>query len=422
MISGISFLNNFRCCQFSFGTRKNLPKNGLKKDTFEKQNISNMCKKELLTPKAIEDVLSKYNSVRYLGSIPQAWLSDVDEDKKESARERLKEEFSNFARRTSCNCDSYNTKYSDDLAIYAFCESFEEITGKIPKIEYLDEGTIGRTFKLSIDNEDYVVKTFFKDPDTYGYYSTHGKGAEVLAAAYTQKHSKKGQYADFHFGKFARENDNDGFLVTKYVDFNNSQKSPITNNLLKLVQRTPVESYDKYNIKNTIFDTIVDYGGLKKGGYLNKKQYRFQREILEAIDNGDYEKYKNILEENKDDKDFNFVSDTIHMQLNLMLLYCFLKSETIGIKPFEHDDERYKLAHEPKYLKFYSMLEFAIRESDKKAYSAIVEKYKDVKEFQEVLKFYNDDMPDDEKVYFSQKMSATQHAYLMETLEKFQIL
>ena len=176
-----------------------------------------------------------------------------------------------------------------------------------------------------------------------------------------------------------------------------------------------------YKFLDKIYDTTIDYGALNKGIYKNSEQYKLHRQILETIDCGDYEKYQKILEKNKG-KNLDTVLETIQMTFNLGFLCRFLKGETIGIKPFKPDDVYYKIATKPKYLRFYSMLEYAIHESNNDDYNAIVEKYKNSKEFNFVLKYYNKDMEQQELSRIYSKMIATQDKYLMSVLEKFDII
>lgn len=360
----IKAINNF-CSIISPLIKKPVSMLKLKKqpscDIFEKksQSIGNYLKAHALKPKDVEKILEVYpETSRYIGSLPNQWINFLPKDEIAPKSKEVFEAFSKFARKTYIkHCPR---------------EVFDKQAGKLKKklvkilnlkeeqvsVYYYKSGSVGNTFKIRVENEDYTnnfyILKVFKEGATKNFYenSLHWKGSEVLNAAYAQKNSPKGNFAKFYFGKFARMSDKDGFLVTEFISDYNAKQIHMKNPVINLLRNNFV-AMDAHS-KNNIKDTILDFGGLlldnSKLTTDEKKVFRF---ILEALDDKNPKRLEEILSKHKDSS----------------LLKKVRQSYNDSLKECNNTPEswRFKIGNSPYFLSWQEMNEIVCESYDSQA-------------------------------------------------------
>lgn len=177
-------------------------------------------------------------TTRKVGEIPNDWLEKVNKKDKKKAIDKIYRAIENF------RLDESEEELSKKL---------EEILNKKVKISYIDEGTFGKCYKISIENaKDYCLKIFKNNLDIN---SDHGAHVEVQNALIANNYSD--EYVKFYFGKVAPKNYADSFLITQFLsdDIKTEQTRESWN------QKYIIYNTDT-NVKNQINDTFIDFGGI----------------------------------------------------------------------------------------------------------------------------------------------------------------
>lgn len=378
------------------------------------RNLTSFLKKELKTPKQVEQILKECpQTSRHIGALPSDWLTNIPKSERADYTKKISGLFSYFAQKTSLPRKIEGEAFNETVS--EFGKRLQALTGQNVEVSYLGKGTIGRTFKIKVGKNTYVSKSFFPDPQKHGYYSSHGKGAEICNASFASKHAVKGQFADFYFGKFARHDDNDGFLVTKFIDINNARISRIKNKSLNLFLESKVFSNDSFNIENSILDTVLDYGAVSKGYLKNDKRFKIQRLLKEAIDTDNSDKYNIILKKFKG-HDLDFVLKETKENLSEALESLEVIKTITGLSSLKSKEA--KLVTSDKHNKLYRLINTSIRKGNRKEYESIVTQYKNSKELKEVLEIYNFDMKDDILQAIDTKVHLTENERIISVLKK----
>ncbi len=392
--------------------------NNLSIDTIQikHRNLTSYLKKELRSPKHVEQILEQCpETSRHIGSLPSSWLDNIPKANRAEYTKRISNLFSDFAKQTSLSRKISNEVFEEITADFA--KKLQLYTNQNIEVSFLGKGTIGRTFKIKANNEEFVIKTFYPDPVKYGYYSSHGKGAEICNASYASKHAIKGEFADFYFGKFARQNDNDGFLVTKFINFKNARMSNIKNKILDCLLGNKVISHDQFNKDNCVLDTILDYGALETSYIYNDKQQKLIRLIKDAINTSNKSKFNNILQKYKG-SDLDYVLKRIKGDF-MEHFEDFEMSCKLGVYQKPSNSIASKIITSNTHNKLYRLLDKAIKAGDRKEYEAIIVHYKDSKVLDEILKYYNYDLEAKVLNNFNKQVSYVENEKLLTTIENF---
>ncbi len=266
-------------------------------------DLTQLVRTKFHTPNQFIEVLNKHpKASRFLGVVPESW-SGGSADK----AAQIQAVFTKFAKST-CVPDTKEMLVLDipyDFKIKIAAKMLElkmnKILGKKTHIEPLDSGAYGKTFILNDGKENFVIKTFHTGMD--GGYSIHGRGAEVLNACFASENATKGEFSDFYFGQFARKDDKDGFLVTKYIDKTNaSAENVIGRRLYDWAQYIKVAD-DCF--ENHIGGTIIDFGHLEVNEDLADRKMRFiVKLIVETIDAQKADRIKPIIKQYGKTKEF----------------------------------------------------------------------------------------------------------------------
>ncbi len=89
--------------------------------------------------------------------------------------------------------------------------------------EYLTQKEIGKVFTLKVGDKDYIYKCFHSNVSEF-FSRSHGKIMETSRAPYAEKKGCK-TFAKFYFGKLAKEDTKDGFIITKFEDITKKTNS-----------------------------------------------------------------------------------------------------------------------------------------------------------------------------------------------------
>lgn len=365
----------------------------------DKVDLERYARKDLRSSAQAESIIMKYpQTSRYIGSLPYKWLEDVPEEDRKAYTDRVFELFSDFAKKVSCPRESYPGDYVKQIE--EFSADLEHITGKKSKAAYLNQGTIGRAYKFSVGDDDFVVKTFFTNPLALGYYSRHGKGAEILSAVYAKYNAPKGDFADFYFGKFAGKDDLDGFIVTKFIDYDNAKVSYTKNLVLDRVSKHPVTCNNIVN--NTVADTVVDYGEIRKGQLSSKRQYKIQRLIMQAVLSEDIDKLNEICRK-YEGPDLDSVLYGLKESFNFYILHSnyYNDVDILGA-------DEIKILTSDRYNRLFKLLFEAINNYDDKSYKVILDKYAGTDELEYVLRLYNNKMSEEQREIFARRIRKTE--------------
>lgn len=390
-------------------------KNGQQTQDIKHRHLTSYCKNDLMSARHIEAVIKNCPSTsRYVGSLPYQWLKDVPYDKRSEFSKKIFDLFSKFAKNMKIGTNS-ESETLDEHYMNLFCRDFFEITHKKPKLSKLGSGTIGRTFKFDVDNESYVIKTFYTGQTGYGYYSTHGKGTEILSALYVDKNYPKNDYAKFYFGKFARRNDYDGFMVTKYINSKNAHVKTDKITVADYFKIQRVNNDDSLGYENRILDTIIDYGGISKPDTQHSIEvYKMQRMLLEAIYSGNFKNYQALLKKYSSKDLDEVISHSVYFLSNIINLYkenCFEND----IEPIEDTS----IITNKLKNRIYRLLVQAMKIGSIKMLNDVISEYGKTKEFGEVIKTYNPEMPLGERSRIETSIQLREYLIIENTMQRF---
>lgn len=265
-------------------------------------NLANYLGKNLYNVRQVEKMLRQCPSLkRDVGDIPFFWFRKITQENLRVKKQKIFDLFANFALKIYSPQNMPLEKFSRDIEI--FRKSLSEILQEKINIEFLGEGAIGKAFKLSIGEKNCTLKLFHQqDKSLQSYTSGHGKGAEILVASYAKANEKVNKFAKFFFGRFARENDNDGFFITDFVTENSARKISSKNIIWERL-KSFLYSYDAYRKDNMIGNTVVDYGNLKIHPLLKNKTTRWLvNHLINALEHKNMFMCKNIFEKYKNTK------------------------------------------------------------------------------------------------------------------------
>lgn len=184
------------------------------------------------------------------------------------------------------------------------------------KIEILDAGMVGQTFKINVNGQNFVLKAFHSTPQNSG----HGNYDELSSAVFAGKNDPK-HYAKFYFGRFGENND--GYILTKFIDENTKGLNPNKFSFKEVTRVT--DSYDKGH--NVIGSKIIDYGQVHAESIIANFTYE-ERKILKALssalDDNNKTQIENIITKYSAFEEFanpmKYIQGIVHS-------YCFRHSD-----------------------------------------------------------------------------------------------
>lgn len=210
-------------------------------------DFSEFLKKNYLNVDSMDKLITAFPNIsRNVGELPKGWISDNANIKE--VRDSVCEEISQFS-------------YHGDMNLLQ--KNLSTVLNKEVEVKYESRGRLGVGFKVRVEGADDVcLKVFYKDIKDYDR-NLHGQYIEPQSALFANNHSDK--FVKMFFGRVASSKDNDGFMVTQFLD---DGTEPISTNP-EDVQSYNIEHNDSTPNHNMIHNKIFDFGGMK----VNKKFY-----------------------------------------------------------------------------------------------------------------------------------------------------
>ena len=177
---------------------------------------------------------------RKIGELPKDWLKSRSKDEKEDITNEVYSLIGRFQK-------IRNTEKLE--------EGLKNILQKNVSVEPIGEGKFGICYKVSVEGcRDCCLKIFYKFPLFKAVLPVHGAHVEPQAGMFLNSHSK--DFVKMYFGKVAGKNDNDGFLVTQFLD---EKTVPYINQSAK-ADGYKIHHFD-LNEENMVKNITIDYGG-----------------------------------------------------------------------------------------------------------------------------------------------------------------
>lgn len=173
-----------------------------------------------------------------VGELPSDWTEGSEED---NIKEKVFEAIEEFQKNSDIKA------LEDDLS---------EVLSRSVSVRFIEHGLWGTGYKIEVEgSKPLCLKTFHSSPSDK--MIRHGSGFEIQAALFANKHFN--DFAKMYFGKVARYNTNEGFLVTQFLD-NNSDPEECLN---PLNDEYGFYSADSFGSHNRINGKIFDFGDLE---------------------------------------------------------------------------------------------------------------------------------------------------------------
>ena len=247
---------------------------------------------------------------RTVGSLPQKWGRKVGKSKEK--REEIDKLFTDFAKEFHKNASDYSTTVEIDTKPLE--TGLSKILETEVKIEKYEKGFWGQTYKINADNQNYILKTYYKrKPQLYKTEAhDHGNFFELSSAIWANKNAP-GQYATCYMGRFGE--DMDGYILTKFLPPVSHCGREI-NNLLDIHPKNfafaryfdKLKCFDMeyYSSRNIIGKKIIDFGNTRPttASKLNNKTYVLAKTMGRFIDENNIEGLKKLKLKHIDTKEY----------------------------------------------------------------------------------------------------------------------
>ncbi len=316
--------------------------------------LQHKLSKRLYQKDELDKMLNDYSEEeRYLGSLPPSWVKDFTPDEIGERTELVFKTFSEFAKsvyeleENRCAIEErklrelefeiaalqgktlQNNLIEEKWEEYSRCleklvNKFEEddyvklceklsselsnLLNKKIDAKYLDDGTFGVVFLISADEEKYSLKVF---KPLESEINDNGGTVEPANAIYADRMMKPERCAKVYCGKVASDNENDAFILTKYIEPEACDLRRM-NDVLKWIYNadmlsnrftfTDVKPSDPFN-GNFINGTLVDFGGIEFT-CKSAKEYKLMKQLHQAIKSGDTQKIRKIKAEHGKSEEF----------------------------------------------------------------------------------------------------------------------
>ena len=256
-------------------------------------NMMRMFKRRLVSQQELDAMLVGISSQqRNLGSLPSDWFSSsLPKDKYSTFTQKIFSVFGNFAKKSKSQIDTKESYFVEQLEELE--KRLEKALGKKIKTQHIGRGSIGRTFKLVVgenEGKKYVIKIFHLGERVDG----HGKSKEIANAINYSHTKQKPARAQFFFGRIAGKKNYDGFMVTEYI--------PGKEDVFFSVPGPQIK-YSRFNLidaigRNKKQGSLVDFGEIERK-YTNKKAEEIAKQLIDALKKSDYKHAKKIVSKYK---------------------------------------------------------------------------------------------------------------------------
>lgn len=233
---------------------------------FVQAGISKISGIHVSNEEAVMEVLEKFPKSRgFVGNLPPDWIDRIPKGSRKETVQQIQDLFANLAENIY---SPIFTKFDrNEKFITDFTNKLQNILKLETHIDFINEGSIGKAFRLGVGNNQYVFKAFHSliCPE---FWDLHGKVVEPARASFAKKHGCK-SFTKFYFGKIAEMDAKNGFMVTKFEDSKRELTPQDEIKRLIRILKSPVTTPDMtinsaiMTGGNTIRRKIIDYGNLK---------------------------------------------------------------------------------------------------------------------------------------------------------------
>lgn len=148
------------------------------------------------------------------------------------------------------------------------------------RLEFLDAGTFGSCYKLTIKNKSFVYKVYYphKSFDENIMTNMHGICTEPQIGYFCAHSVEKKKFVKFYCGCTATLSNPTCFILTEFIEQNSMKKNASVIKYLDIIA-------EENNEQNIIDGKIIDFGGIyeKDIRLRNKQLYKFIQNILRCF-------------------------------------------------------------------------------------------------------------------------------------------
>ncbi len=215
-----------------------------RKITYDK-DLKEHLENNYLNAKKLADLLSAYPDInKKVGEIPHDWKTKTNIND-----EKLKEQIFDII-----------IDFNQTRDISAFEANLSGLLNKKVKLSHIQDGYWGSGYRLQIENaKDTCLKLYHKttkkENETYDL-DLHGQKIEPQTALFLNKNSNN--FVKLFFTKLCGIGDDDGFLVTQYLDKYTKAIQECNETKKGLV----VKPRDNHNDRNAINGIVFDFGDI----------------------------------------------------------------------------------------------------------------------------------------------------------------
>ena len=250
------------------------------------KNFYHYIKKHNLNQKELCDYLHIYpNTKRVIGSLPYDWIKSIPQDEIPKILDNITQSFSKFSEMLSSIHikNHFQVIRGAKVRMKKFQKQLQRELSEILKrddisIEYLSSGSFKHCHKLSIGDYKYALSTFIEndgwlDKKYSNYFNefNQGKGYEPQNSFTLYKNGEHGRWTKPFIAKIARENDSDGFILSKFIDTTRKAKF-----LQGIFERKHLKiKNEDYGARNLVQGVCCDTGGSKfNSEFISNKELR----------------------------------------------------------------------------------------------------------------------------------------------------
>ena len=238
------------------------------------RNLLHWIKKECISTTTMNNFLLANHAIeRRVGSLPFEWIKQIPKSERGNITEQIHRAFENFSIKTSeiRGFDIYDSfaGCAEDFAPEQ--KNLLEILKNLLRrkdlnIEYVGSGQLKNCSRITVGDKSYALSTFRINCTKFnGYFEeAQGRGHEPQMQFVTYKRGSHGRIARPFMGKVSSEQDNGGYILSKYIEESHQVKK-YKSDLLRSREFTqncdnaigPMEE-----IHNTVNGISIEAGGI----------------------------------------------------------------------------------------------------------------------------------------------------------------
>ena len=205
------------------------------------ENLTDFLSHNYVNADSLTNLLTIYpNTKREVGELPKGWTDNIPEKDKP---EKIKEIYDAIL------------DFENSQDITKLKNRLENILSKSVEINFIKRGTFALAYKISVEGEkDTCLKIFHTE--SIPLKNIHGMRIEPQLGFLLNNYSN--DFVKIYFGKVAGDYNNDGFLVTQYLD-----KNTIPETSLITEEGYIFVSNDVDENNNITHGKIIDFGDIE---------------------------------------------------------------------------------------------------------------------------------------------------------------